>query len=316
MFSLNLGGRHYDKTYVGFLSELLVVMVMEVKRVAVLGAGLMGHGIAQACAQFGKYDVTMRDIEQRFIDNGMKMIQDSLQRFVKKGTMSEDEAKETQKRLHPTLDLKEAVGNSDLVIEAVTENPPLKKSVLAETDQYAPSHAIIASNTSSISITEIGAATKRPEKVCGMHFFNPPQLMKLIEIVRGLKTSDETVETIRQVSLELGKEPVVVKKDTPGFIVNRILVPALNEAVFLVAEGVASAEDIDKACTLGLNWPMGPLKLLDYIGADTTLFITDVMVNETGDPKFRPSNLLKQMVRANLLGRKTGRGFYDWGEKK
>lgn len=289
---------------------------MEVKRVAVLGAGLMGHGIAQVCAQVGKFDVSMRDIEQRFVDNGMKMIQDSLQRFVKKGSMSEQESKEILARIHPTLDLKQAVQNADLVIEAVTENPPLKKSVLAEADKFAPSHAIIASNTSSISITEIGAATGRPEKVCGMHFFNPPQVMRLIEIIRGLKTSDETVEAVRQISSRLGKESVVVKKDTPGFIVNRILIPAINEAVFLVAEGTADPEDIDKAIELGLNWPMGPLKLLDYVGIDTTLFITDVMVNETGDPKFRPSTLLKQMVRANMLGRKTGRGFYDWTQKK
>jgi 3-hydroxybutyryl-CoA dehydrogenase len=289
---------------------------MEVKRVGVLGAGLMGHGIAQVCAQSGKFDVAMRDVEQRFVDNGMKMIRDSLQRFVKKGTVTGKESEEILNRIHPTLDLKETVRDADLVIEAVTENPPLKKQVLKEVDKYAPTHAIIASNTSSISITEIGAATNRPEKVCGMHFFNPPQLMKLIEIVRGLKTSNETVEIIRQVSAKLGKESVVVKKDTPGFIVNRILVPALNEAAFLVAEGVAEPDDIDKACTLGLNWPMGPLKLLDYVGIDTTLFIADVMVNETGDPKFRPSSLLKQMVRANLLGRKTGHGFYDWTEKK
>ena len=289
---------------------------MEVKRVCVLGAGLMGHGIAQVCAQTGKFEVSMLDIEQRFVDNGMKMIKDSLQRFVKKGTISEAESKEILNRIHPTLDMKEAVQNVDLVIEAVTENPPLKKGVLAEADKYAPPHAIIASNTSSISITEIGAATKRAEKVCGMHFFNPPQLMRLIEIVRGLKTSDETVETIKQVSAKLGKESVVVKKDTPGFIVNRILLPALNEAVFLVAEGVADPEDIDKAITLGLNWPMGPLRLVDYVGADTHLFVTNVLVNETGDPKFRPSNLLRQMVRANLLGRKTGHGFYDWTEKK
>jgi 3-hydroxybutyryl-CoA dehydrogenase len=291
------------------------VAIMEVRRVAVLGAGLMGHGITQVCSQVGKFDVTMRDIEQRYIDNAMKMIQDSLQRFVRKGTIDEGESKEILKRIHPTLDLKEAVQNADLVIEAVTESPTLKKSVLAEADKYALAHAIIASNTSSMSITEIGAATKRPEKVCGMHFFNPPQLMALIEIVRGLKTSDETVNTIREISLKLGKEPVVVKKDTPGFIVNRILVPALNEAVFLVAEGVADPEDIDKACELGLNWPMGPLKLLDYVGIDTTLFITDVMMDETGDPKFHPSNLLRQMVRANLLGRKTGKGFYDWPRK-
>jgi len=276
----------------------------------------MGHGIVQVCAQTGKIDVTMRDIEQRFIDNGMKMIKDSLQRFVKKGTLTESESTEILGRIHPTLDMKEAVQNVDLVIEAVTENPPLKKSVIAEADKYAPSHSIIASNTSSISITEIGAATKRPEKVCGMHFFNPPQLMRLIEIVRGLKTSDETVQVIKEFSTKLGKESVLVKKDTPGFIVNRILVPALNEAVSLVAEGVADPEDIDKAITLGLNWPMGPLKLVDYIGADTQLFITDLLVNETGDQKFRPSTLLKQMVRANLLGRKTGKGFYDWSEKK
>jgi 3-hydroxybutyryl-CoA dehydrogenase len=289
---------------------------MEVKRVCVLGAGLMGHGIAQVCAQTGKFDVTMRDIEQRFIDNGMKMIKDSLQRFVKKGTITEQESKAVLSRIHPTLDLREAVENADFVIEAVTENPPLKKSVLAEADKYAPAQAIIASNTSSISITEIGAATTRAEKVCGMHFFNPPQLMRLVEIVRGLKTSDETVQMVKDVSAKLGKETVVVKKDTPGFIVNRILIPAVNEAVFLVAEGIAEPEDIDKAVTLGLNWPMGPLKLIDYVGADTHLFITDVMVNETGDQKFRPSILLKQMVRANLLGRKTGKGFYDWSEKK
>ena len=281
-----------------------------------LGAGLMGHGIVQVCAQTGKFDVTMRDIEQRFIDNGMRMINDSLQRFVKKGTLSDSASKEILNRIRPTLDVKEAVQNADLVIEAVTENPPLKKAVLAEADKFAPSHTIIASNTSSISITEIGAATRRPEKVCGMHFFNPPQLMRLIEIVRGLKTSDETVQVIRQVSAKIGKESVVVKKDTPGFIVNRILVPALNEAIFLAAEGVADPEDIDKAITLGLNWPMGPLKLVDYIGADTQLFVTDVMLSETGDQKFRPSILLKQMVRANLLGRKTGKGFYDWPEKK
>ena len=285
---------------------------MEVKRVAVLGAGLMGHGIAQVCAQIGKYEVSMRDIEQRFVDSGMKMISESLARFVKKGTLSEEESRNVLGRIHPTLDLNEAVKNADFVIEAVTENPALKKAVLMDVGKLAPSRAIIASNTSSISITEIGAATGRPDQVCGMHFFNPPQLMKLIEIIRGLKTSDETVEIAKEISVKLGKEPVIVKKDTPGFIVNRILSQALNEAVYLVAEGIATVEDVDKACELGLNWPMGPLKLLDYIGIDTDLFITEIMVRETGDQKFRPSNLLRQMVRANLLGRKTGRGFYDW----
>ena len=287
---------------------------MQVKQVAVLGAGLMGHGIAQICAQVGRYEVTMRDIEQRFLDSGMSMINDSLARFAKKGALREEDSRRILSKIHPTLSLDEAVQNADLVIEAVTEDPALKKPVLADVGKFAPPNAIIVSNTSSISITEIGAATGRPSQACGMHFFNPPQLMKLIEIIRGLKTSDETVETVRQVSIKLGKEPVIVKKDTPGFIVNRILSQALNEAVYLVAEGIATPEDIDKACELGLNWPMGPLKLLDYIGIDTDLFITEVMVRETGDPKFRASSLLKQMVRANLLGRKTGRGFYDWSK--
>lgn len=287
-------------------------MTMEVKRVAVLGAGLMGHGIAQVCAQVGKYEVDMRDIEQNILDSGISMINESLARFVKKGALSEEEARKVLGRIHPTLDLNEAVQNADFVIEAVTENPTLKKTLLMDVGKFAPSRTVITSNTSSISITEIGAATGRPSQVCGMHFFNPPQLMKLIEIIRGLKTSDETVELVKQFSIKLGKESVLVKKDTPGFIVNRILSQALNEAVYLVAEGIATPEDVDKACELGLNWPMGPLRLLDYIGIDTDLFITEIMVKETGDPKFRPSNLLKQMVRANLLGKKTGRGFYDW----
>ena len=288
---------------------------MEVKRVAVLGAGLMGHGITQVCAQVGKYEVNMRDIEKRFVDNGMRMINDSLKRFVDKGTLTVKESEETLGRIHPTLDLKEAVQNVDLIIEAVTENPILKKALLAEAGRYASTRAIIASNTSSISITDIGAATGRPEETCGMHFFNPPQLMRLIEIIKGLKTSDATIESVKQVSIKLGKEPVIVKKDTPGFIVNRILIPTINEAVYLVAEGVAEPEDIDKACELGLNWPMGPLKLLDYIGIDTFVSITEVIMTGTGDQKFRPHNLLKQMQQANLLGRKTGRGFYDWTRK-
>jgi 3-hydroxybutyryl-CoA dehydrogenase len=287
-------------------------MLMEVERVAVLGVGLMGHGIAQVCAQTGRFDVTICDIELRFIDNGMKMIQESLSRFVKKGTLTESESRDVLERIHTTLDLKSAVQTADFIIEAVTENPTLKMAVLADVGKLAAKDAIIASNTSSISITQIGTATGRPERVCGMHFFNPPQLMRLVEIVRGLKTSDETADTVRRISIRLGKEPVIVKKDAPGFIVNRILVQALNEAVYLVAEGIADKEDVDKACELGLNWPMGPLKLLDYIGIDTNLSVAEVMMKETGDPKFRPSNILRQMVRANLLGRKTGRGFYDW----
>jgi 3-hydroxybutyryl-CoA dehydrogenase len=284
---------------------------MEIKKIAVLGAGLMGHGITQVAAQVAQYEVYMRDIRQEFLDNGMKMINDSLQRFVKKGEMTEAQMKEVLSRIHPTLDLKEAISNADLVIEAVTENPELKKKVLAEADSQAKPEAIIASNTSSISISEIASATKRPEKFAGMHFFNPPQLMKLIEIIRGAKTSDETLNTIVEVTRKMGKEPIVVKKDVAGFVVNRILIPALNEAVNLVNEDVATPEDIDKAIKLGLNWPMGPLTLLDYVGLDTTLAITEVMVKEI-DPKYQASPLLRQMVRAGLLGRKAGKGFYDW----
>jgi 3-hydroxyacyl-CoA dehydrogenase len=288
---------------------------MEIKKVAVLGAGLMGHGIAQVAAQVGKYEVALRDIKQEFLNNGMNMIKGSLQKFMQKGVVSEKEMKETLSRIHPTLDLKEAVKGADLIIEAVPEKVELKKSILKEVNKAAGKDAIIASNTSSISITELASATKRPEKFCGMHFFNPPQLMKLVEIIRGAKTSDATIDTIVKVSERMGKETVVVKKDSAGFIVNRILIPALNEAMYLVWEGIADPEDIDKAIRLGLNWPMGPLKLLDYLGLDTTLSIAEVLRDDL-DPKYRPCPLLRQMVRANLLGRKTGKGFYDWTRKK
>jgi len=284
---------------------------MEIRKVTVLGAGLMGHGIAQVAAQTAKYEVYMRDIKQEFIDNGMRMINDSLQRFLKKGEISEAEVNQVLSRIHPTIDMQEAVADADLIIEAVPENPELKKSVLSEADKLAKPEALIVSNTSSISITELASATHRPEKFAGMHFFNPPQLMKLIEIVRGAKTSDETVNTVVEVSKKMGKEPVVVKKDVAGFVVNRVLIPALNEAVALVDEGVATPEDVDKAIKLGLNWPMGPLTLLDYLGLDTTLAITEVMTKDL-DPKYQPSPLLRQMVRAGLLGRKSGKGFYDW----
>jgi 3-hydroxyacyl-CoA dehydrogenase len=288
---------------------------MEVRKVAVLGAGLMGHGIAQVAAQVAKYQVGLRDVKQEFLDKGMEMIRYSLQRFLKKGVVSETEMKETLNRIRPTLDLEEAVADADLIVEAVPENVQLKKSVLAEVDKFAKEEAIVTSNTSSISITELASALRRPEKFCGMHFFNPPQLMRLVEIIRGAKTSDETVNTIVAVAKKMGKETVVVKKDSPGFVVNRILVPALNEALYLLWEGIADRDDIDKAIRLGLNWPMGPLKLLDYVGLDTTLSIAEVLQREL-DPKYRPCPLLRQMVRAGLLGRKTGRGLYDWTEKK
>jgi len=284
---------------------------MEIGKVTVLGAGLMGHGITQVAAQIAKYDVYMRDIKQEFLDNGMRMINYSLQRFLKKGEMTEADVNQVLSRIHPTLDLKEAVADADLIIEAVTENPELKKRVLAEADALAKPDAIIATNTSSISITELASATKRPEKFAGMHFFNPPQLMKLIEVIKGAKTTDETINAVVEVSKRMGKEPVVVRKDVAGFVVNRILIPALNEAIGLVDQGVATPEDIDKAIKLGLNWPMGPLTLLDYVGLDTTLAITEVMQKEI-DQKYQANPLLRQMVRAGLLGRKTGKGFYEW----
>jgi len=287
---------------------------MEVRKVTVLGAGLMGHGIAQVAAQVAKYEVNLRDINQEFLDKGMSMINNSLQRFLKKGVITENEVNETLGRIHPVLDLKEAVVDADLIIEAVPENVKLKKSVLSEVDKLAKPDALLASNTSSISITELASVTSRPEKFVGLHFFNPPQLMKLIEIIRGAKTSEETVNTIVEFAKKMEKEPVVVKKDCAGFIVNRILVPALNEAISLVWEGIAEPEDIDKAIRLGLNWPMGPLKLVDYLGLDTTLSIAEVLRDDL-DPKYSPSPLLRQMVRAGLLGRKTGKGFYDWTKR-
>lgn len=287
---------------------------LEVRKIAVLGAGLMGHGICQVASQNGGYEVNMRDIEQRFLDNGMAMIKKSLQKFQSKGKLTEAQVAEILNRIHPILDLKEAVSEADLIVEAVPENVELKKAIFKEVDMLAPPHTIIASNTSSISITELGSATNRPEKVCGMHFFNPPQLMKLVEVIKGAKTSDETIQTVLDVSHKMGKETVLVKKDCPGFIVNRILIPALNEAAALYWEGIADRDDIDKAIKLGLNWPMGPLMLTDYIGSDTVLAIAEVLMKGI-DPKFHPSPGLKQMVKARLLGRKTGKGYYDWTQK-
>jgi len=288
---------------------------MEVRKVAVLGSGLMGHGIAQVAAQVARYEVGLRDVKQEFLGKGMEMIRYSLERFLKKGVISDREMKEILGRIRPTLDLEEALADADLIIEAVPENAQLKKSILAEVDKLVKEEAIITSNTSSISITELASALRKPEKFCGMHFFNPPQLMKLIEIIRGARTSDETVSTVVDVAKRMGKEAVVVKKDCPGFVVNRVLVPALNEALYLLWEGIADRDDIDKAIQLGLNWPMGPMKLLDYVGLDTTLAIAEVLEKEL-DPKYRPCPLLRQMVRAGLLGRKTGKGLYDWTEKK
>ncbi len=272
----------------------------------------MGHGIAQVSSQVGGYDVSLLDVKQEFLDNGMSMIGDSVSRFVSKGVISEADAYKVMERIRPTLDLRAAVQGAQLIIEAATENPGLKLDLYRKVSECLEPDAVLASNTSSISITLLGSATRQPENVVGMHFFNPPQLMPLIEIVRGARTSDRAVSIVKVVAASIKKETVICKKDSPGFIVNRILVPALNEATLLVNEGVADPEDIDKAITLGLNWPMGPLKLLDYVGLDTTLNISEVFMEEFQDGKYRPSPLLRQMVRAGWLGRKSGKGFYDW----
>ncbi len=282
-------------------------------RVTVLGAGLMGHGIAQVAAQFGGYDVSILDVKQEFLTRGISMIRDSLAKFTAKGAITEEKAEAVISRIHPTLDLKNAVRRSGLVIEAATEDPKLKLDLFRRVSDLIGPDVVFASNTSSISITLLGAATKHPENVCGMHFFNPPQLMPLVEVIRGAKTSERTVEAVTRMAKAMGKQTVLCKKDSPGFIVNRILVPALNEAVFLVHEGVADPEDIDKAVKLGLNWPMGPLQLLDYVGLDTTLNITQVFMDEFQDSKYRASPLLREMVRAGMYGRKSGKGFYEWG---
>jgi 3-hydroxybutyryl-CoA dehydrogenase len=288
-------------------------MVTRVAKIAVLGAGLMGHGIAQVASQVGGYEVSVLDINQDLVDKGMKMINDSVYRFVEKGTLSKEQSQAVVARIHPTTDLAQALDGSQLVIEAATEDPRLKLDLYRRVSELAEEGVVVASNTSSISITLLASTMKHPEKVCGMHFFNPPQLMPLVEIIKGKRTSEETLELVRSVSVKMGKETVLCKKDSPGFLVNRILVPALNEAVFLVQEGVADPEDIDKAVKLGLNWPMGPLQLLDYVGLDTTFNITQVFMGEFQDSKYRPAPLLREMVRAGMLGRKSGKGFYEWG---
>ncbi len=288
-------------------------MSSQIKRVAVIGAGLMGHGIAQVSAQIAGFDVTLVDVKQEFLDKGMKMVRDSLSKFTAKGVIDKKKSEDTLSRIHPTLNLDE-VGKAQLVIEAATEEPRIKLDLFRRVSESIARDTVFASNTSSISITLLGSATKQPENVVGMHFFNPPQLMPLIEIIRGAKTSDQTVRLIQDIAKQMKKETVLCKKDSPGFIVNRILIPALNEAAFLVHEGVADPEDIDKAVKLGLSWPIGPLRLLDYVGIDTSLNIAQVFMDEFQDSKYRPSPLLKQMVRAGLLGRKSGKGFYEWKE--
>lgn len=287
--------------------------VEDVHKVCVLGAGSMGSGIAQVCSQAG-FQVSMRDIEVRFVEGGFRRIKDPLMKRVEKGKMSQAEVDHIVKNIHGTTSLEEAVKGAQVVIEAVLEEMQVKKDVYREIDGLCPPETVFASNTSSLSITEMASVTKRPDRFIGMHFFNPAPVMKLVEVIRGSETSDATFQFSMDLARRLGKEPVAVQ-ESPGFVVNRILVPMMNEAFNLLMEGVASAEDIDKAMKLGTNVPMGPFELADYTGLDIGLAVMEVMYRETGDPKFRPSPLLRKYVRAGRLGRKTGRGVYDYRGK-
>ncbi|KYH34606.1 putative 3-hydroxybutyryl-CoA dehydrogenase [Clostridium tepidiprofundi DSM 19306] len=279
------------------------------EKICVLGAGTMGSGIAQTFATKG-YEVVLRDIKDEFVDRGLAGIKKNLERLVKKEKITDEVMEEILSRISGTTDLNMA-SDCDLVIEAAVENMNIKKEIFSELDRICKPEAILASNTSSLSITEIAASTTRPDKVIGMHFFNPAPVMKLIEIIKGMATSDETFNTIKELSIALGKEPVEVA-EAPGFVVNRILIPMINEAVGIYAEGIASVEDIDRAMKFGANHPMGPLALGDLIGLDVCLAIMDVLYKETGDTKYRAHSLLRKYARAGWLGRKTKKGFYDY----
>ncbi|HSY65456.1 MAG TPA: 3-hydroxybutyryl-CoA dehydrogenase [Terriglobales bacterium] len=282
---------------------------MSIQRVGVVGAGTMGNGIAHVFARAG-YSVVLCDVEQRFVDRGMVTIGKNLDREVAKNNISAEEKAVTIKRIETTID-RAKLADCDFVVEAATEKFDIKSELFRDLDRLCRPEIILASNTSSISITKLGALTKRPDKVIGMHFFNPVPVMKLVEVIRGLATSNETFQTVRDLAVKLEKTPVEVN-DAPGFVSNRVLMPLLNEAMYAVMEGVATAEAVDEVFKLGMNHPMGPLTLADFIGLDVCLDIMRVMQDGLGDPKYRPCPLLIKMVDAGWLGRKSGRGFYRY----
>jgi 3-hydroxybutyryl-CoA dehydrogenase len=283
---------------------------MEINRVGIVGCGLMGSGIAEVCARTG-YQVVVREVNDGFLQGGLSRIQTSLARAVTRGKATQEHADQTMSRIQGTLTLADFAG-CDLVVEAAVENMSIKKQVFSELDEILSSHAVLASNTSSLCITEMASATNRGDKVLGIHFFNPVPVMPLVELVRTILTSDETMESARQFGASLGKT-MVTAKDTPGFIVNRLLIPYLLDAARVYEDGLATKEDIDTAIKLGLNHPMGPLTLLDFVGLDTTLFIADAMFEEYKDARYAAPPLLRRMVLAGHLGRKSGKGFYDYG---
>jgi 3-hydroxybutyryl-CoA dehydrogenase len=280
---------------------------MNIQKVMVIGAGQMGSGIAQVCAQAG-FEVKLNDREQQFYDRGIQTITKNLSRNVEKGRMTEEEKQSVLNKITMSLSIEDA-SDVDIVIEAAVENMEIKQSIFKQLDEITPTHTILATNTSSLPITEIAAATNRPEQVIGMHFMNPVPVMKLVEIIRGLATSDEVYTAIEEMTKKLNKVPVEVN-DFPGFVSNRILMPMINEAIYTLYEGVATKEAIDDVMKMGMNHPMGPLQLADFIGLDTCLYIMEILHEGFGDSKYRPCPLLRKYVKAGWLGKKTGRGFY------
>ena len=284
---------------------------MEIKKVAVLGSGIMGHGIAQVSATAG-YQVSLRDVEEGLLQKAMANMEKSLGRMAKAGKLPQEEIPVILKRIRTTTDLESAVKEADLVVEAIPENLDLKKATFQDLDRFCKPEAILSSNTSNVSITVLASVTKRPDKVVGLHYFNPPAMMKLIEVVRALETSEQTLETVLAFARQSGKETVLCK-DSQGFITSRIINLWLTEAEKILEEGIATREDIDKACRLAFNHPMGPFELADFSGLDTKLYVADALLQSFGD-RFRSSQTLRNMVAARHHGRKTGKGWYDYNK--